>query len=41
VLALPFESVGPAHADIVRDDARARLAHALERLVPERCGARG
>lgn len=36
ILALGFETLVMAHGDIVRDDARARLAHALRWLLPKR-----
>ena len=36
LLALPFETLIMAHGEIVRDDARARLAEALRGLLPSR-----
>lgn len=35
LLDLPFEELVPAHGDVVRNDARARLAAALRWLAPE------
>lgn len=40
LLDLPFEELVPAHGDVVRDDARARLGAALRWLTPRAVEAR-